>query len=466
MKHLKLFEVFVLSLYENYSSQQEKYIRQGNDEKVVAKYIEDFKEMRDKRFKEAMNAEINGLNVQPGESRFNIDNYKTFKEVELIVDFVAGQRNFGSANFEDIEVNGDPIYKDSDVEIYYADSPKACIQYKGDQPYGWCVARKSGNMFWNYRLKKHKPSFYFVKRIKPTKKEFTFWNLGKNIFSGEFRDKWHFFVLQVLHDPSYHTKGGEAKKYILTSAMNDGDEPTSWGEILKIAPELKGKESLFVSKPLAPEEREKIEKYRGGITDEEFIKLPFKEKKYYISIYVDPSRRLSDVQFSNLPDELKNDYLTLGVGLSQNQFDLIKGDPKMLKRYIEVTIKKFNEFKKNPKAVAWYFNFNELEIIFEKKIKPGFSGSELFKMIFPEGKTTLSDFLGGNIPSKLRDGEWVDFQFYSPSSPIMFKELRVIDILNLFLVMEYDESKEDKIFNDIQNRLKKITEKLPKINKS
>jgi hypothetical protein len=322
------------------------------------------------------------LDVEPGESRFNIDNYKTFKELELIVDYVAGQRNFGSANFEDIQVNGDPIYKDSSVEIYYADSSRACIQYKGDKPYGWCIARNSGNMFWNYRLGELEPSFYFIKRIEATKKEFSFWNIGKTIFSGQFKDKWHFFVLQVLNNPNLYNeygeeeKGGEDKKYMITSAMNDGDDRATWGEILKIAPELKGKESLLVPKPLTPNEREKIEKYKEGISDEEFIKLSFKEKKYYISIYVNLNNILSDIKFYNLPDELKNDYLNLGIGLSPKQFELIKGDSKLLKRYIDVTIKKFETFKKDPTGGVHFF-FNEFEIILLKyKDSVDFKSSE------------------------------------------------------------------------------------------
>jgi len=380
MKYIKIFEAFILGgVNEDFNSQKIKFIGQGYDEKTVNRYLDDFKDLRDKKFREAKNAKIEGLGVPPDESRFNIDNYKTFKEVELIVDYVAGQRNFGSANFEDIEVGGDPIYKDAAVEIYYADSPRACIQYKGDKPYSWCIARNSGNMFWNYRLSELEPSFYFVKRIEATKKEFTFWNLGKSIFNGEFRDKWHFFVLQVLNNPDLYNEdeeGEEAKKYMISSAMNDGDNRVSWSEILKIAPELKGKESLFASKPLTAKEREKIEKYKGGISDEEFMNLPFKEKKYYISVYVNLDNRLSDTQFYNLPDELKNDYLTLGVGLSQKQFESIKGDSKLLKRYIDVTIKKFEAFKKDP-AGGLHFVFNELEIIILKyKDLDDFKGSK------------------------------------------------------------------------------------------
>jgi hypothetical protein len=410
MKYIKLFESFLgenyNSLNEDFNSQKIKFINQGYDEKIVNRYIEDFKELRNKKFKEAKDANIEGLRVPAGESRFNIDNYQTFKELELIVDYVAGQRNFGSANFENIEVNGDPIYKNSDIEIYYADSPRACIRYKGNKPYGWCVARNTGNMFYNYRLSPLEPSFYFIKRIKATEKEFSFWNLGKTVFSGEFRDKWHFFVLQVLNNSS-------KKKYIITSAMNDGDKRVSWEKILEIAPELKGKESLFVSKPLSPNEREKIKKYKGGISDEEFIKLPFKEKKYYLSIYVNMDNKLNDFQFNNLPEELKNDYISYGVGLSDAQFNSIKSEPKLIKRYIDITNRKYETYKKEEEDII--FTKSELKIIYQNFIENKTGNYELKKLLF--------------------------------SNKDFFNEFSESDILALFLIAEKIESPQKKLLS-------------------
>jgi hypothetical protein len=62
--------------------------------------------------------------------------------------------------------------------------------------------------------------------------------------------------------------------------------------------------------------------------------------------------------------------------LSQKQFESIKGDSKLLKRYIDVTIKKFDAFKKDP-AGGLHFVFNELEIIILKyKDLDDFKGSK------------------------------------------------------------------------------------------
>jgi len=264
MKILKIYQQLIL---EDFKSQRKKFIEQGYEPGIVDTYLKDFDDIRKAKYREARETEIQGLNVPKGDARFNVDSYKTFRELEILVDFVAGQRKVGSANFEDIKVDGEPIFRNEDVEIYYADTPRACIQYKGDYPYSWCVARNdSGNMFYNYRLRNYEPAFYFVKLIKRIEKEFSFWN--NNAFNGIFYDKYHFFVVQV-------TNYGE---YIVTSAKNEEDIKMDWYEISEIAPEISELKEVFQPKPLSKEEREKIEKYQKGLTDEEFEKLPYKEK--------------------------------------------------------------------------------------------------------------------------------------------------------------------------------------------
>lgn len=326
----------ILSLYnlvEDFKSQKKKFIDQGYDEVIVDKYLNDFREIKDKKFKELEKADLEGLNVEKGLGRYDIDRYKTFKEIELVVDYMSGLRNFGSANFQDIKVDGKPIFENNEIEIYYAPNKQSCVEYKGNKPYSWCIARAdSSNMFMRYRTDSKRPSFYFVKRKKATIDEFDYWNKSGQEFLGSFIDKWHFFVIQVLKD------GG----YIVTSAMNDGDKPMTWEEILKIAPELQGKQDFFTSKPLTDKEIQKYEKYKKMMSDEEFAKLPYVDKEFYIDTYVDEVSLLTDKQFSYLPDDLKNKYINLGVDLSDSQILMISDNKKLLKRYIEVWNEKFN----------------------------------------------------------------------------------------------------------------------------
>ena len=334
-------------LNEDFKSQRINFLSQiesPDAEAIVDRYLNDFKEIKDKKYAVAANADLEGLNVKKGNDRFDIDKYKTFKELETLIDYVSGQVRVGSANFEDIKVDGKPIYEDKEVEIYYAETPRACIQYKGKFPYSWCVSRTdASNMFYNYRLNQHEPAFYFVKRKKAMDKEFSIWNIAGTVFSGEWKDKYHFFVIQVVKDSDINNKTN--KQYIVTSAKNDGDKPMNWDNILEIAPELNGLQYIFTPKPLTEKERETINKYKNGLSDEEFAKLPYKEKEYYIAVYVKTDKHLTDNQFKNLPEDLKNKYVGLGVGLSDGQFDMIK-DTKLLKRYADITNKKFEAFFK------------------------------------------------------------------------------------------------------------------------
>jgi hypothetical protein len=329
--------VHILSLYnliEDFKSQKKKFIEQGYDESIVDRYLNNFREIKDKKYREAEKAEIENLNVPKGITRFNIDNYKTFKELEMLVDYVSGQRNVGNANFNDIKVNGKPIFENNDVEIYYAPNKQSCIEYKGDKPYSWCISRgDSSNMYYRYRMGGEEPSFYFVKRKKAMEQEFANWNTQE--FKGNFLDKWHFFVIQVLNKNS---KNGSvynpSKSYIITSANNDGDIKTNWEGVLKIAPELQGLKEYFKNIPLTDMEKEKFEKFKKGISDEEFSKLSYSEKIYYIDSV---DKKISDNKFTNLPNDLKNKYINLGFNLSDKQIELIKNDSKLIKRFQEVS---------------------------------------------------------------------------------------------------------------------------------
>lgn len=330
-------------LFEDFRTQRDKFINQGYPDNIVDKYLSDFKEIRDKKVKEASDSDINGLNVPKGNDRFDIDKYKDFNELEILVDYVVGQRNIGKINKNDIVVNGEPIFENDDLQIFYADSPEACIQYKGTHPASWCVATKSGNMFYSYRLKPHQPSFYFVKR----KKAF-----ADEDFNGKYKDPYHFFVLQVL---------GNSDDYIVTSAKNDGNKKMKWDDILKFAPELKKLKHLFQAKTISKEDRERVEKYQKNLSDKEFARLPYNEKKFYLDI------RSGDIGFNKfklLPDDLKNYYIGFGYGLSDEQLDLIRDNNSLLKRYAQIANRRFDEFLKYRNI---YLKSNELPFISENK---------------------------------------------------------------------------------------------------
>lgn len=340
-------------LPKNIKNKLSEFISQGFSSEIVMQYYNDFISMKD--MKEFLTCTANNITMPVGDKRKDILQYKHFEQLETIINEVSRLKNVGSQNYEEIIVDGKPIFHNNDVEIYYADTPRACIQYKGKYNYSWCIARNdSGNMFYTYRLKPHEPAFYFVKRILATKMEFDNWN-------GEFKDKYHFFVIQIINNPNYYNDN-DTNNYTVTSANNDGDKQMSWNDILKIAPELNGLKNKFKPKPLSPKEREKIELYKNGLSDDDFAKLPYKEKEYYMDVYVTGGQRvLTDEQFRVLPDELKNKYIGFGIGLTDNQYEIIKGNKKLVDRYLDIIDKKVDKYIENKGGDGIKFTDNELK---------------------------------------------------------------------------------------------------------
>ena len=293
--------------------------------------------------KVAKNAKTTG--VPTGHDRFDISKYKDWTSFELFVDYVTNQtQSTGEKLSDNLEVtDGKPLFEKNGLEVYYADTPRACIKYKGNVPYSWCIARPdSSNMFYNYRLNANgsNPAFYFVKNVEETKKEFS----SNEKSNGTFNNKWHFFVIQVLKDAK--TNDVSDKNYVVTSADNDGDEEMSWNEIVKIEPKLKGLQKEFLPKPLSSEEKAKVDKYKDGITSQEFATLPYEEKERFLDIYPSIKKPISDEIFDLMPDDLKNKYIGFGIGMTDKQYNIVKNNNNLLKRYILITERKFQEWLK------------------------------------------------------------------------------------------------------------------------
>jgi hypothetical protein len=342
---MKINKILLELINEDFKSQLNNFVRQGYDNNIVKDYIEKFKYIRDKKFQELYDDKIE-ISV-PLNKRNDIDAYKKFHELETIVDYVSGQRQgvstLGKEN--NIEVDAKPIYEDDNYIVYYADTPRACIKYKGNIPYSWCVARSdSSNMFYTYRFKPYQPAFYFIKNKKLSEKEFGVWNMTKNVFKGEFKYPYHFFVIQV--PKNVNKDNNESNQYIVTSANNDGDKQMSLNDIIKITKPLTetNLKKILTPKPLTYEESKKIKKFKNGISDYEFEKLTYEEKRDYLDIYPTIARPITDKQFKALPKDLLNLYVSFGIGLSEEQYNHIKNDKSLLKRYQQISKRKLDEY--------------------------------------------------------------------------------------------------------------------------
>lgn len=387
---MKLTNIYEELLNEDFKSQTKKFIAQGFDAEIVKSYIDKFKHIRDKKYKELFDVDVK-VDV-PSEKRNDIDSYKNFHDLEIVVDYVGGKRPVSSAISKptnDIDVSGEAVYRDKNIEVFYADNPRACIKYKGSFPYSWCVARSdSSNMFYTYRFKPYEPAFYFVKDIPATKDEFKVWNLGKSVFSGKFQNKYHFFVLQVPKNVNF--KDLNTKQYIVSSAQNDGDTQMSWNEILAINPNLGPIHDVLQPKPFTEAERKQHERFKNGINDNDFQRLSYEEKRNYLDIYPTISRPITNSQLMQLPDDLLNLYVSFGIGLDDEGFAFIKNKPAILKRYAQISKRKFDEYMKPDQRNRHQLNlvYTELMMLSEEDIKSflhSLTGKEVSRFIATNG---------------------------------------------------------------------------------
>jgi hypothetical protein len=349
---------------EGVKEMKQKYLKQGIDSNIIDSYLERYKNIKASKY---LKDEIQ-INVQPND-RNNIDKFKDFHDLEVLVDYVENKINLDKQDKtlkksyrsdNEIETDGEPVYKDSELEILYADSPRACIKYKGDFPYNWCVsADTGGNMYSTYRFKEQEPAFYFVKQLKKIDKE-----LNENPdFPTEILDKYHFFVIQVFKN----VKMGDlnSKYYYVTSALNDGDVQMSWNEIIEKAPILKGKQEFFKDVPHSETEKADYQRFKNGIDDEEFKGLSVEEKRKYLDIYVSQEKLLSDEQFFSMPKSLKKLYIGFGVPISEEQLEYIKNNADLLK-YYNIVLKR--RLEKSDEGVNVRFKVNEVLYVYENQL--------------------------------------------------------------------------------------------------
>ena len=390
---MKLFNIYKEIITEDFKSQTLNFIKQGIDAELVKSYIDKFKHIRDNKFKEMFDEKLD-ISVPP-QKRNDIDSYKDFHDLERLVDYVGGRRQ-GVSKFgkkEDIEVDAKPVYEDDTFVVYYADTPRACIKYKGNFPYSWCVARSdSSNMFYTYRFKPYEPAFYFVKNKPLAEKEFGIWNMTKNVFKGQFKNPYHFFVIQV--PKNINPESDDNEQYIVTSANNDGDKQMSWKDILKISPKIAPIKKVLEPKPFTLEEREKNERFKNGINDREFAKLSYEDKRSYLDIYPTIAKPITSGQFFELPDDLLNLYVSFGIGLNDEQFAFIKPKKDILKRYTQISKRKLDEYmnKSSYERRRLRMNYTELIVLSDDDIK---------KYLETLDKRELNRFISDNGEDKI-----------------------------------------------------------------
>jgi hypothetical protein len=249
-------------LLEDFRSMRKKYIDQGINPESVNVYLDKFRKIKDKYPKDLENPNLE-LDI-PLEDRKNIDKYESFETLEYVVDFISGQRR----DLSEPELNDDidvsmkksyKIYEDSDIILYRGDNPNACIEIRKEGSdgrfVGWCVAQDSGNRFYDYRLEKYTPTFYFIKQKNETSE-----------------NPYYFFVLQVTNIPD---------RFIITNSRNDGDKGVTYNSLVNSFPFIEK-----IKKYLVPIELTSDEIIIGNlknITIEQYKNLSYNQKDIYIN---------------------------------------------------------------------------------------------------------------------------------------------------------------------------------------
>lgn len=356
-----MIQIDDLTLVEAFGDDQKKKWLASNPElnaETIDDYIKRFDRIRKIKPQAALALNIDGL--PDGQDRFDISKYKDWHSFESFVDAVGTEVPLRPTTT--IEFDGKPLFEKNGLEVYYGDTPKACISYKGNIPYSWCVAAKSNNMFYTYRTNERLPSFYFVKDVEATKKELETWNGNPR----GFKDKWHFMVIQVNSNAKIDDTN--ESNYIVTSANNDGDKSMSWNEIIGVQPKLRGLQNEFIPKPLERQLADKIRSMRYGVKYDYFSKLSYEDKSLFIDITESP---VNDKIFLALSTEIKNKYINRGFDLSQRQLDSIKSDKNLYKRYVEMSSREFDEwFNSTLKSEHPHFSMSSsrLNLLIDTKI--------------------------------------------------------------------------------------------------
>ncbi len=168
-------------------------------------------------------------------------------------------------------------YQDDNVIVARADNERQSIKY-GCELGPWCTARKSGNLFYTYRLDKKETLFYvyFLKKDLNNKESVLHFGINEE------------------NNISYTDRTNKESIHTLT-----------W--LIKKFPELEKayKNNAFTYVPLSESEI-KIRKLGDNITLEEFKRLNFYERRMWI---LSEDRPLKLDIFNELDNELKNIYV-------------------------------------------------------------------------------------------------------------------------------------------------------------
>jgi hypothetical protein len=402
------------------------------DENAVRYYVERFKAQL-KNIQKAVedkNEEIVNLipkELLKGDKYLIIGNWD-LHSLETLIDtaFPRQQAKGGERtelNAADIE--GDLIYNKDKLEIYQGDSEHKCIRYGKNEYYSWCISRKHGSMYTNYRLGhggEGKLMFYFIfDRSKTDERS-----------AGRFADPYHAVVIHALKDG----------KYMRTLADNNGDAPSggcSWSKLGDYFEGKKGQDlwnkikdlkNLFKYKDPSKDELKQNEYKNKSLTLAQFASLTAEDKMHWLRANATNNKIVTPEIVKTLDEKQKNDLINHGKTFS---FDEIKSNVGLLKRYPDYRftrhpdeplpyrfipyLKEDLQRKYYEKFEQDYLTFSEIEKYFSKNILKEYINKQINNV----------DFLPQEAIPYLDEKQRKFFEIYS----ITFKNVTVTGNTNI-----------------------------------
>jgi len=168
----------------------------------------------------------------------------SWNDLELIVDkFRKSDTKNTTVEFK----NAKPIYKKNGLEVYLANTKRACVYY--GTGYNFCISsRGDDNLYHYYRFNDKYDDGSYDNTI-----YFVFDKTKSNVKNGgKFEDPYHLLVIMIK--PIDYNGDLEDREFLVTDADNEGEENMFWDELINLQPKLNGLAGLF--KSVEPDNKE------------------------------------------------------------------------------------------------------------------------------------------------------------------------------------------------------------------
>lgn len=360
-------------------------------EKISKKFLSKNPNLTPEQISFYLNAYNDNYNIIPINNK-GIDTM-SFIDLEHLIDGLDINQTSKTNNKNQYD-NIDLRYDENNLKIFAPKTKDQCIKLRNGRP--WCTSREgSGNMYYNYRLGNGRTLYYVIDEDK------------------DFNDL--NFATVILVDRN----GGKSMADKSNSGRYAGSINLPWSEIVSKVPKLEGLEDIFKSEPLTDYELHLIDIVRNtNVGDNPMNSFSSPQEVEMWLEYKTPE--LSDIQYKNLPVELKKKYISLGMSLTTNMIS--SSEPEVLKYYVN---RKIDYIRNNSLSSLKDSDITLLNLPMMKKIKEEIRPKLFLSLTDTKEKKLKITSLETGDAGKLIRLYGLDSIFYS-----LPKDLESIEIYN------------------------------------